>query len=108
MAWVPSSHRSHTFLARSLYRYAIRGDLSRVGSFMFTTFLGMIIAGLANMFLVSSALRLNISTSGVTLFRRAEAQRIKEICLVKYSAMVAPAKESLRARLRSTSSISWS
>jgi uncharacterized protein len=70
-----------TFLAMSLYGYTTRTDLSRVGSFLLMGLIGIVIAGLVNMFVASSALQLAISVIGVIVFvglTAYDTQRIKE------------------------------
>ena len=71
-----------TFAAMSFYGYSTRADLSRFGSFLFMGLVGVIIAALANIFLVSTALQFAISIIGVVVFVGLTAwdtQRIKEI-----------------------------
>ena len=71
-----------TFGATSLFGYTTRTDLSRFGSFLFMGLIGIIIAGLVNMFMASTALQFAISVVGVLLFTGLTAydtQRIKEI-----------------------------
>ena len=71
-----------TFAATSLFGYTTRSDLSRFGSFLFMGLVGILIAGLVNVFLSSSALQLAISVVGVLVFTGLAAfdtQRIKEI-----------------------------
>ena len=66
-----------TFAAMSIYGYTTKSDLSRMGSFLF---MGIIIAGLVNMFIGSSALQFAISVIGVLVFTGLTAfdtQRIK-------------------------------
>jgi hypothetical protein len=73
-----------TFLAMSLYGYTTRTDLARVGSFLLMGLVGIIIASVVNIFLVSSALQLAISAIGVIVFvglTAYDTQRIKEIYL---------------------------
>jgi uncharacterized protein len=57
-----------TFGAMSLYGYTTKRDLTAVGSFMFMGLIGIIIAGLVNIFLHSSALYWAISVIGVVIF----------------------------------------
>jgi FtsH-binding integral membrane protein len=69
-----------TFAATSLYGYTTRADLSRMGSFLIMGLFGIIIAGLVNMFLHSSALQFALSIIGVVVFTGLTAydtQRIK-------------------------------
>lgn len=71
-----------TFGATSLYGYTTRRDLSRLGSFLFMGLIGIILAGLVNIFLKSSALQLTISAIGVIVFvglTAYDTQRIKGI-----------------------------
>ena len=71
-----------TFAATSLYGYLTRTDLSRFGSFLFMGLVGIVIAGLVNMFLASSGLQFAISVIGVLIFTGLTAfdtQRIKAI-----------------------------
>jgi FtsH-binding integral membrane protein len=70
------------FLGTSLYGYTTGRDLSGVGSFMFMGLIGIIIAGLVNIFLASAALQFAISVIGVVVFTGLTAwdtQRIKEM-----------------------------
>ena len=46
-----------TFAGMSIYGYTTRADLSRIGSFLIMGLIGIIIAGLVNMFMHSSALQ---------------------------------------------------
>jgi uncharacterized protein len=69
-----------TFAAMSIYGYTTKADLSRFGSFLFMGLIGIIIAGLVNIFLASSALQFAISIIGVLVFTGLTAydtQRIK-------------------------------
>jgi uncharacterized protein len=69
-----------TFAATSLYGYTTKADLSRLGSFLFMGLIGIVIAGLVNLFLQSSALQFAISIIGVIVFTGLTAfdtQRIK-------------------------------
>ena len=71
-----------TFAATSLYGYTTRRDLSRLGSFLFMGLIGIILAGLVNIFMKSSALQLTISVIGVIVFvglTAYDTQRIKGI-----------------------------
>lgn len=70
------------FLGTSLYGYTTGRDLSGVGSFMFMGLIGILIAGLVNIFLASPALQFAISVIGVIVFTGLTAwdtQRIKEM-----------------------------
>ena len=69
-----------TFAATSLYGYATKTDLTKMGGFMMMGLIGIIIAGLVNMFLHSSGLQFAISIIGVVVFTGLTAydtQRIK-------------------------------
>lgn len=89
-----------TFLAMSLYGYTTRTDLARFGSFLLMGLFGIIIAGLVNMFLASSALQFAISVIGVIVFvglTAYDTQRIKEIYLVSDGSVVAGKKAVMGA-----------
>ena len=69
-----------TFAGMSIYGYTTKADLSRFGSFLFMGLIGIIVAGLVNMFMHSSALQFAISIIGVLVFTGLTAfdtQRIK-------------------------------
>jgi FtsH-binding integral membrane protein len=71
-----------TFAAMSLYGYTTQSDLSRFGSFLFMGLIGIIIAGLVNIFIASSAVQFAISVIGVIVFTGLTAydtQQIKEM-----------------------------
>ena len=63
----------------SIYGYTAKADLSRFGSFLFMGLIGIIIAGLVNMFLASSALQFAISVIGVIVFTGLTAYDTKRI-----------------------------
>jgi FtsH-binding integral membrane protein len=68
------------FAAVSLYGYTTKADLTRFGSFMIMGLIGIMIAGLVNIFLASSALAFAISVIGVVVFvglTAYDTQRIK-------------------------------
>ena len=68
------------FAGLSLVGYTTKKDLSAMGSFMTMGLIGIIIAGLVNMFLQSSGLHLAISVLGVLIFAGLTAwdtQRLK-------------------------------
>ena len=68
------------FASVSIYGYVTKADLTRMGSFMMMGLIGIIIAGLVNIFLQSSALQFAISLIGVVVFLGLTAydtQRIK-------------------------------
>jgi uncharacterized protein len=69
-----------SFGALSLWGYTTKRDLTAVGSFLVMGLFGLIIAGLANVFLGSSALQWIVSVAGVLIFAGLTAwdtQRIK-------------------------------
>src|SRR5271166_1227182 len=71
-----------TFGAMSLYGYTTRRDLSQFGSFLFMGLIGIVIAGLVNIFIGSTALQFAISVIGVLVFTGLTAydtQQIKEM-----------------------------
>jgi FtsH-binding integral membrane protein len=70
-----------TFGALSLYGYTTKRDLSAVGSFMFMGLIGIIIAGIVNLFLQSTGMQFVISVMAVIIFAGLTAwdnQRLKE------------------------------
>ncbi len=70
-----------SFAALSLWAYTTKKDLSGWGSFLFMGLIGIILAGLANIFFQSSALQFAISVIGVLVFAGLTAydtQRIKD------------------------------
>lgn len=71
-----------TFAAMSLYGYSTGRDLSGFGSFLFMGLIGIVLAGLVNIFVASSMLQLAISVIGVLVFTGLTAydtQRIKQV-----------------------------
>ncbi len=71
-----------TFAAMSLYGYSTGRDLSRFGSFLFMGLVGVVLAGIVNIFVASSALQFAISVIGVLVFTGLTAydtQRIKAV-----------------------------
>jgi uncharacterized protein len=71
-----------SFGALSLWGYTTSRDLSGWGSFLFMGLIGIIIASLVNLFLVSSALQFAVSVIGVLIFAGLTAydtQSIKEM-----------------------------
>lgn len=57
-----------TFAAASLYGYTSNKSLSNMGSFLFIGLIGIVIAGLVNIFLASTLLSFIISVVGVIVF----------------------------------------
>jgi FtsH-binding integral membrane protein len=73
-----------TFAAMSFYGYSTRRDLSQFGSFLLMGLIGIMLAGIVNMFANSSALEYVISAIGAIVFTGLTAwdtQRIKEVYL---------------------------
>lgn len=71
-----------TFAAMSLYGYTTKRDMTGMGMFLFAGLIGILIAGLVNLFLQSSALQFAISVIGVIVFvglTAYDTQRIKEV-----------------------------
>jgi uncharacterized protein len=69
------------FAALSLYGYTTKKDLSGWGTFLFMGVVGLLIAGIVNIFLQSTMMQLVISAIGVLIFAGLTAydtQRIKE------------------------------
>jgi hypothetical protein len=69
------------FGATSLWGYTTRRDLTGMGAFMMMGVIGLVIAGLVNLFLQSSALQWAVSMASVVIFTGLTAwdtQRIKE------------------------------
>jgi FtsH-binding integral membrane protein len=68
------------FLSVSLWGYTTKADLARFGTFLMMGLVGLIIAGLVNLFLGSSVLQLAVSAIGVLVFTGLTAwdtQRLK-------------------------------
>ena len=89
-----------TFLAMSLFGYTTRADLARTGSFLLMGLVGIIIAGIVNVFLASSIVQLAISVVGVIVFvglTAYDTQRIKEIYLNSDSPAIAGKKAIMGA-----------
>jgi uncharacterized protein len=66
----------------SFYGYSTRRDLSQFGSFLLMGLIGIMLAGIVNMFANSSALEYVISAIGAIVFTGLTAwdtQRIKEV-----------------------------
>ncbi|WP_307437372.1 Bax inhibitor-1/YccA family protein [Labrys monachus] len=89
-----------TFGAMSLYGYTTGQDLTRFGSFLFMGLIGIVLAGLVNLFLASSAFQFAISVVGVVLFTGLTAydtQRIRDVYLESDSELVAGKKAVIGA-----------
>jgi uncharacterized protein len=70
---------SAAFAALSLYGYTTKKDLSGWGSFLIMGVVGLIIAGLVNIFLQSTALQFAISALGVLIFAGLTAYDTQQI-----------------------------
>jgi len=77
------------FSATSIYGYTTKKDLTSMGSLMFMGLIGIIIAGLVNIFLQSAMLHFITSAIGVVVFTGLTAwdtQRIKEMYHMSHGA----------------------
>lgn len=75
------------FSATSIYGYTTKKDLTSMGSLMFMGLIGIIIAGLVNLFLQSAMLHFVTSAIGVVVFTGLTAwdtQRIKEMYSISH------------------------
>ena len=91
-----------SFAGLSLYGYTTKRDLTGFGSFLMIGLIGIIIAGLVNIFLQSSGLQFAISVIGVLVFAGLTAydtQSIKEIYFAGDDGAVAT-KKSVMGALR--------
>lgn len=89
-----------TFGAMSLYGYTTHSDLSRFSSFLFMGLIGIVIASVVNMFLVSAAFQFAISIIGVLVFVGLTAwdtQRIKALYVTGDDSSVAGKKAIMGA-----------
>jgi FtsH-binding integral membrane protein len=78
-----------TFAVMSLYGYTTQRDLTALGGFLFMGLIGIVIAGLVNIFLQSSMLQFVTSAIGVLVFTGLTAydtQKIKENYAENWSA----------------------
>jgi uncharacterized protein len=75
-----------TFGGMSLWGYTTRKDLSGWGSFLFMGLIGVIIAGLVNVFLRSSAVQFAVSVMGVIVFVGLTAYDTQKIKQMYYAA----------------------
>lgn len=86
--------------ATSLYGYTTRADLSRFGSFLFMGLIGVVIAGLVNIFVASSAVQFAVSVIGVLVFTGLTAydtQRIRDFYIAGEDDMIAGKKAIMGA-----------
>lgn len=91
-----------TFAAMSLYGYTTKKDLAGWGTFLFAGLIGILIAGVVNIFLASSALHFAISVIGVVVFvglTAYDTQQIKEMYYEGDGHEIA-AKKSIMGALR--------
>jgi uncharacterized protein len=89
-----------TFGAMSVYGYTTKRDLTQFGSFLFMGLIGIVIAGVVNIFIGSTALQMTISVIGVIVFVGLTAwdtQRIKAIYVEADGAVVAGKKAIMGA-----------
>jgi FtsH-binding integral membrane protein len=68
-----------TFGAMSLWGYTTKKDLTGMGSFMLMGMLGLMIASIVNIFLVSSMLQWVVSIGGVIIFTGLTAYQVQTI-----------------------------
>ena len=71
-----------TFAAMSLYGYTTKRDLTSIGSFLMMGLIGIVIAGLVNIFLASSMLGFIINAAAVLIFvglTAYDTQKLKEM-----------------------------
>ena len=79
------------FAGLSLYGYVTKRDLAPMGAFLIMGLIGLIIAGIVNIFLQSSAMSFVLSAIGVLVFTGLTAydtQKIKEMYLESDSTLV--------------------
>jgi FtsH-binding integral membrane protein len=67
------------FAAMSLYGYTTKSDLTGMGAFMMMGLMGLIIAGVVNLFLMSSALQWVVSVASVIVFTGLTAYNVQRI-----------------------------
>jgi FtsH-binding integral membrane protein len=76
------------FLGMSLYGYTTKADLTKMGSFMVMGLIGIIIASVVNLFLMSSALSFAVSIIGVIVFTGLTAWDTQRIAQQYYAPAV--------------------
>ena len=74
------------FAGMSLYGYTTKRDLSGIGSFLIMGLIGLIVAGIVNIFLQSSAMHWAISVIGVLIFVGLTAYDTQKIRNMYYAA----------------------
>lgn len=67
------------FGAMAIYGYFTKADLTAMGSFLFMALIGLIIAGLVNLFLKSESFQYVISAAGVLIFTLLTAYDVQKI-----------------------------
>lgn len=72
------------FLAMAIYGYVTNADLSSMGSFLFMGLIGLIIAGLVNIFLQSPAFNYFIAGAGVIIFSLLTAYDVQKLKMISY------------------------
>tara|TARA_B100001741_G_C16218735_1_gene443795 strand:- start:194 stop:607 length:414 start_codon:yes stop_codon:yes gene_type:complete len=77
---------SGAFAGLSLYGYTTKRDLSGMGTFMVMGLIGIIIASIVNIFLMSSGLQFVISILGVLIFAGLTAYDTQKIKSMYYDA----------------------
>lgn len=90
------------FAATSLYGYTTKKDLTRMGSFMFMGMIGILIAGVVNLFIGSEAVHFAVSVIGVIVFTGLAAwdtQRLKETYSYAHGSEEANAKLAVMGAL---------
>lgn len=70
---------SGMFGAMAIYGYFTKADLSSMGSFLFMGLIGLVLAGLVNMFLKSESFQFVISAAGVLIFTLLTAYDVQKI-----------------------------
>lgn len=89
-----------TFAATSIYGYTTQTDLSRFYSFLFMGLIGVVIAGVVNIFLHSTALQMTISVMGVIVFvglAAYDTQRIRALYVYGEDGTIAGKKSIIGA-----------
>ncbi len=90
------------FAALSVYGYTTKKDLSSWGTFLFMGVVGLVLAGLLNMFIQSSALQFAISVIGVLVFAGLTAydtQQIKDNYYAVFNDATMAAKSAIMGAL---------
>ena len=67
------------FMSMSLYGYTTKRSLAKMGSFLIMGLIGILVAGLVNLFLQSSALQFAVSIIGVLVFTGLTAWDVQNI-----------------------------